>query len=140
MDYCFMLSLTCCIKFCCQDSVNQIFFQLFLLERHGKVIHKQVLMFYFSCPECQLCLMQYEAQNKVLENTQMLYVYFLFIYFVYREKKILLPRDSRPPQITEQTIMTTAITLNYLHKALKCRAGAVLGCKAIFRCPAVDRL
>lgn len=31
--------------------------------------------------------MQYEAQNKVLQNTQMLYVYFLFIYFVYRAKK-----------------------------------------------------
>lgn len=40
--------------------------------------------------------MQYEAQNKVLENTQMLYVYFLFIYFVYREKKYCYPGIADP--------------------------------------------
>lgn len=42
--------------------------------------------------------MQYEAQNKGLENTQMLYVYFLFIYFVYREKKkYCYPGIADPP-------------------------------------------
>lgn len=45
--------------------------------------------------------MQYEAQNKVLENTQMLcmymYVFFIYLFCLQSEKKTLLPGDSRPP-------------------------------------------